>query len=110
MDLVCSDKNECEEADNNDLGNECVNTIESYTCKCRPRCLGNDIDECLLGHHDCKGVDVCCKNTMGVYVCDCGPYLDYRNGKFETGSLPSTAKKRRQKVYNPPPRVGKVSR
>ena len=46
---ISSDTNECEEADNtcNNVGSECVNTIGSYTCKCRPGFLGNG--------KECKG-------------------------------------------------------
>ena len=47
----------------------------------------SDIDEYLLGHHDCKDVDVSCKNTIGGYVYDCGSYLDYRNGRRKGENL-----------------------
>ncbi|CAK8671623.1 unnamed protein product [Clavelina lepadiformis] len=73
----CKDVNKCD-VDVHDCSPQasCTNIDCGYVFSFR-----EDFDECLLRHDDCKGVDETCKKTIGLYVCDYGPYLDYKNEK-----------------------------
>ncbi|XP_053374787.1 fibrillin-2-like [Mercenaria mercenaria] len=74
----CSkDIDECEESVDvcgKVANSTCYNTAGSYACTCKHGfskqehdCI--DVDECLLGYHDCKQQ---CVNTEGSYMCRCG--------------------------------------
>ncbi|EFN68423.1 Fibrillin-2 [Camponotus floridanus] len=72
----CVDVNECRELENACSSNEeCVNTMGSYICTCKPgfrrdnftqACV--DINECQLQENDCLPTQRC-DNTIGSYTC-----------------------------------------
>ena len=68
----CNDIDECEEELNNcDKNSNCVNSVGSHECQCKPGYVKNerhkciDENECIRGV--CTGKDQSCKNTIGSY-------------------------------------------
>jgi len=77
LNFTCfTDLEECSTNTHNcDVNADCVNTVGSYSCKCRAGYTGdgqtcNDLDECSSNSHSCD-VNAVCNNTRGSYTCAC---------------------------------------
>ncbi|XP_008553599.1 fibrillin-1 [Microplitis demolitor] len=79
IDNNCFDVNECAVGPGCQDHERCVNRLGGYDCL--PLCSTGwyfdrtnkqcrDVDECLLGRHDCSQDTQVCRNTNGSYVCD----------------------------------------
>ncbi|TRY90772.1 hypothetical protein DNTS_028646 [Danionella cerebrum] len=98
----CLDVDECEEDAQQCIPNgECLNTEGSFLCVCDTGFMATrdpagcqDVDECSLnentcGSHDedeCLNENTCgshstCQNTMGSFICECGPgFMESQEG------------------------------
>ncbi|KAG8039052.1 hypothetical protein G9C98_003359 [Cotesia typhae] len=85
IDNNCYDVNECTDGPGCQEHERCVNRLGGYDCLslCNPgwyfdrtskQC--RDVDECLLGRHNCSQDSQVCRNTNGSYVCDEIPPCD----------------------------------
>ncbi|ELU08134.1 hypothetical protein CAPTEDRAFT_143904 [Capitella teleta] len=85
MHIDILDINECEDNTHHEDCHTCLNTIGSYTCRCRygytldpitkQMCI--DINECeegkgIVNEQDCHT----CVNTIGSYTCECNQYYE----------------------------------
>ncbi|XP_054902420.1 fibulin-2-like isoform X1 [Poeciliopsis prolifica] len=77
----CDDVDECLSAHGCQLNERCVNTRGSYVCQRLITCLPGyqisndvceDIDECMMGNHNC-GDGLVCLNTAGSFRCNPKP-------------------------------------
>jgi len=89
----CVDDNECDtalySAPCDPVGGVCLNEPGLFSCSCDEGFTGTgyrdadgcqDIDECLLGTHDC-GTTQSCMNLPGAYWCTCNQEGFERSGK-----------------------------
>ncbi|CAG5093734.1 Similar to FBN3: Fibrillin-3 (Homo sapiens) [Cotesia congregata] len=85
IDNNCYDVNECTDGPGCQEHERCVNRLGGYDCL--PLCNTGwyfdrtskqcrDVDECLLGRHNCSQDSQVCRNTNGSYVCDEIPPCD----------------------------------
>ncbi|XP_062417822.1 fibrillin-1 [Pungitius pungitius] len=80
------DIDECRVMGNLCKNGQCLNTLGSYTCNCRPgystdlsSTLCVDVDECIQAPKPCNFI---CKNTEGGYLCSCPRgYILQEDGK-----------------------------
>uniref|UniRef100_A0AAQ4R2Y4 Fibrillin-1 n=1 Tax=Gasterosteus aculeatus aculeatus TaxID=481459 RepID=A0AAQ4R2Y4_GASAC len=80
------DIDECRVMGNLCKNGQCLNTLGSYTCNCKPgystdisstQCV--DVDECIQAPKPCNFI---CKNTEGGYLCSCPRgYILQEDGK-----------------------------
>uniref|UniRef100_A0A8C3G947 Fibrillin-1 n=1 Tax=Cyclopterus lumpus TaxID=8103 RepID=A0A8C3G947_CYCLU len=80
------DIDECRVMGNLCRNGQCLNTLGSYTCNCKPgystdisSTLCVDVDECIQAPKPCNFI---CKNTEGGYLCSCPRgYILQEDGK-----------------------------
>ncbi|XP_022103402.1 uncharacterized protein LOC110986089 isoform X2 [Acanthaster planci] len=73
---TCTDVDECFTANDCNPLATCNNTIGSYTCTCTAGYQGSgkvctDINECVIGTHDCLSSNAFCINSVGSWDCYC---------------------------------------
>lgn len=82
MIIPIADINECaENLDDCHPDADCINTIGSYQCRCRPGFTGNgrqcqspqmDVNECAQGRNNCSSNAICIDRPNG-FTCQCRP-------------------------------------
>ena len=91
--IFVTDKDECLSRITNDCQHRCINTVGGYNCSCHPgyklvkltSCM--DVDECILGNHNCS-VNATCKNNQGSFSCICNK--GYTGDGYKcTGKIPT---------------------
>ncbi|CAI7992992.1 Pro-epidermal growth factor [Geodia barretti] len=108
-----SDMDECLGEVSNDCSAaaDCINTVGSYSCHCKPGYGGDgtncsDVDECSVRSHDCsKNAE--CLNIEGGYNCQCS--IGYTGNGRICEALPDVREPEEQKTSENGSNLGLIS-